>query len=133
MKSKVFTQTKHYREFRYFSPWGFALPCEPQRFSSEWIFWELPLSKFVNYVCRDWTFSDLNYIFSSDKANPTSHKYFIRKMKTCELVLQIRCQGLRKKNANKRLNFRKKTNEEIHSKLTYFKRKKNTLYAHLYT
>lgn len=44
-------------------------------------------------------------------------------MKTCELVLQIRCQGLRKKIARNKLNLRKKANEEINSKLTYFKRK----------
>lgn len=42
-------------------------------------------------------FSDLNYTFSLDKENPMSHKYFIRKIKTREFVLQIRCQGFRKK------------------------------------
>lgn len=42
-------------------------------------------------------FSDLNYIFYLDKENSMSHKYFIRKIKTWELVLQIRCPGSREK------------------------------------
>lgn len=69
-------------------------------------------------------FSDFKYILSLDKDYPMSHKYFIRKIKACELVLQIRCHGFRKKNAREKLNFRKKTNEEIQNKLTCFKVKK---------
>lgn len=53
-------------------------------------------------------------------------------MKTCELVLQIRCQGFRKKKMlGKKLNFRKKTNEEIQSKLTYSKVRKKCTFIHL--
>lgn len=52
-------------------------------------------------------FSDLNYTFSLDKENLMSHKYFIRKIKTREFVLQIRCQGFRKKNCHGEVEFQK--------------------------
>lgn len=56
---------------------------------------------FADYACRSQTFSGLSYIFSSDKENPISHKYFIRKMKTGELLLQTSCQGFRRERGKR--------------------------------
>lgn len=75
--------------------------------SSELLFWELPISKFANYIGKNWIFSDFKYILSLDKEYPMSHKYFIRKIKACELVLRIRCHGFKKKKCQGEVEFQK--------------------------
>lgn len=56
---------------------------------------------------------------------------FQKKKLKCEFVLQARCQSFWKEIAKKKLNLRKKTSEEIQSKLTYFHVKKKCAFIYL--